>query len=247
MPLHNGAATIRRAVSSLFNQKKTERKICLVIVNDSSTDNWHSEISDLIDESVVIENVNFMSVHITRNYINRLILNKFPDACLIGRLDADDEFAHDSVLYEVEKIINTTNPDIILAGNLLRCNNIIIERKNCPTSDLLDFNLLLKRLKLMAEGNPHAELPSCNTLIKPHALLDYPDKTSAEDHWLTVEYILNKHKYNIHIAENLIYAIYSLSGNLSANNKMKEDYFKSRMELYDYAFSKIYGDEQSNN
>ena len=247
MPLHNGAATIKRAVSSLMNQKRTKREICLVIINDSSTDNWYSEISDLINESIFIENVNFKSVHVTRNYINQFILNRFPDACLIGRLDADDELAHDNVLYEVEKIMDTQSPDIILAGNLLRCNDTIIKQKNCPMSDILSHNNLLKRLKLMAEGESQAELPSCNILIKPHAILDYPNKTSAEDHWLTVEYILNKHKFHIHVAEDLIYAVYSLSGNLSATNKRKEDYFKSRLELYNYAFAKIHEDGQSEN
>lgn len=247
MALHNGAGTIRRAVMSVIRQKDVRRKIRLVIVNDCSTDNWQSEIEDLISDAIVIENVNFRSVCSTRNFMNEYILKLFPTAGLIGRLDADDELAHDKVLSEVEDIIETKNPDVIIAGNLLRCNNQIIERKNCPTPAITDERVLLERLEMMAKGIAHAELPSCNILLKPKALLSYPQQVSAEDHWLTVEYILNKDKYNIHVAENLIYAIYSLSGNLTAQNKKKDAYIKSRKELYQYAYIKIHGDEGSKN
>jgi len=244
MALHNGAATIRRAVLSVINQKDVKRKIRLLIVNDSSTDYWQSEIDDLVCNDIIVEKVDFKSVCVTRNFINQYILEYFPNAVLIGRLDADDELAHNRVLYEVEQIIDEKNPDVILAGNLLSVDNLIINRKNCPTVKITEERELLRRLELMAQGVSDAELPSCNILIKPQALLSYPQKTSAEDHWLTVEYILNKDQYHIYVAENLIYAIYSLSGNLTAENRKKDDYFKSRKELYEYAYAKIQGNEQ---
>ena len=66
----------------------------------------------------------------TRNAINEFIAQKYPGTALIGRLDADDEYADDYVLSKIEEILELHDPDVILAGNHLRQDGRLIKRKN---------------------------------------------------------------------------------------------------------------------
>ncbi len=235
MPLKNGASTIRRAVASIFSQKNVNREILLVIANDNSTDNWKEEILDYLNtDKVIIKNVDFGKSYKVRNFLNNFIRNEIENVDYIGRLDADDYIVNNTVLSEIEKIMNKYNPDVIISGNKLAIDNKIIDRINFADRRLLDLQFLESKLELMAEGNPLGELPSCNTFIKPSVNIEYKDVESAEDHWFTVDLLLNKDKYNIYIAENILYAVYSLSGDLTNLNKKKYKYLKSRNLLLKY-------------
>lgn len=86
----------------------------------------------------------------------------------------------------------------------------------------------------MTQGNPKAELPSCNSFIKPTIKTEYPDKASAEDHWFTVLLLLQKEKLNILIDENLLYCFYSLDGFVTQGNKKSKHYTNSRNDLYQF-------------
>jgi glycosyltransferase involved in cell wall biosynthesis len=239
MPLHNGMKTIRRAVLSVVNQKNVQRKLILVIGNDNSTDNWQQEIKDLITDNIVIINVaNAGKSFKVRNAINDYILKNIKNVAYIGRLDADDELADDFVICKLEEIIDKQNPDVIFAGNYQRRENKIVG-VNMPTKEFLDHSYLKERLYKMSMGNFDAELPSCNTFLKPERIINYPAKESAEDHWLTVELLLNSNKCKIHIANDFVYSIYSFSGNLTNMNKEKEKYIQSRKDLYEYFKGKI--------
>ncbi|OAV75651.1 UDP-glucose 4-epimerase [Bacteroidales bacterium Barb7] len=239
MPLHNGAKTIRRAISSFVNQKNIRRKLILVIGNDHSTDEWMKEINDLITENIIIQNIHGGKSYIVRNKINDYILNNIKNVSYIGRLDADDELADEFIISKLEKIMDEIRPDVILAGNYIRTRNKIIKRVNIADKSLLDISCLLGRLRKMSLCVPEAELPSCNTFIKPECMITYPPEESAEDHWFTVELILKSNVLKIHVAENLLYSIYSLSGNLTELNKEKDKYINSRKKLYEYLRDKI--------
>ncbi|MEO2068872.1 MAG: hypothetical protein ABGX27_05100 [Desulfurobacteriaceae bacterium] len=91
----------------------------------------------------------------------------------------------------------------------------------------------------MSLGLPEGELPSCNTFIKPSVDIRYQDMESAEDHWFTVDLLLNQDKYEIYIAENILYAVYSLDGYLTSINKKKNLYLKFRKRLYKYFLNKV--------
>jgi len=239
MPLHNAAKTIRRAVLSIVNQKNVQRKLILVIGNDNSKDNWKYEIADLVTDNIIIINIaEGGKSYKVRNAINDYILSNLKNVAYVGRLDADDELADDFVISKLEKIIVNQNPDVIIAGNYQRKENNIIG-KNMPNKNILNFDYLMERLYKMSLDIPEAELPSCNTFIKTGCMINYPAKESAEDHWLLVELLLKSDKLKIHIAEDLIYSIYSLSGNLTNTNKEKSKYIKSRKELYEYFRGKI--------
>lgn len=232
MPLHNGSKTIRRALLSVANQKNVRRKLVLVIGNDNSADNWQQVILDLFAENIIIINVaDGGKSYKVRNAINDYILQNLENVAYIGRLDADDELADDFVISKLEHIIEEQNPDVILAGNYQRKANKIVGI-NKPDNNLLNDKHLLERLHKMSLGVFEAELPSCNIFVKPDCLIKYPSKKSAEDHWLTVELLKQKKQLKIHIAEKLLYCIYSLDGFVTKCSKKSDCYLQSRIELF---------------
>lgn len=241
MPLKNGAKTIRRAVESVFSQRKVRREIILLIANDGSTDSWKSEISHYLqDPRVMVIDVEFGKTYAVRNFILDYVRNNMPDAAYIGRLDADDFIADEYSLHRIERIMDAYDPDVIIAGNKQMLGGNII-RENPADIRFLDYSYLEKRLKMMADGILQGELPSCNLFVKPTVDVRYKDIDSAEDHWYLVEILLNKYLYNIYIAEDLIYAVYSLDGKVTEDNKKREAYLRSRKLLYRYFLKRVEG------
>lgn len=239
MPLKNGANTLRRAVESILTQRSVEREILILIVNDGSTDNWRDVISDYLDDQrIIIENVKFGKTYAVRNFILDYIRKNIPDAEYIGRLDADDFIVDEYALSKIEKVIDLYEPDIIIAGNKQMLNNNIVG-VNYANKKLLNTEFLKTRLLQMANGAIEGELPSCNVFVKPTVDVRYKDVESAEDHWYIVELLLRKSCYKIYMAEEIIYSIYTLNGNLTKNNRKRNVYLKSRRELYNYFISKI--------
>lgn len=238
MPLKNGAKTVGKTVKSVLSQKGVKRNLILLIVNDNSSDNWQDEISEYLkDPRIVVINVNFGKPYAVRNFIIDYVRKNIPDAIYIGRLDADDFLADEYVISQIEHIINRNNSDVIIAGNYQMLNGKII-RLNKADKRLLDSEYLKERLFKMAHGILEAELPSCNVFVKPQLNIRYKNIESAEDHWYLVDILLNKEIYNIYIAEELIYTIYSLDGKVTKNNRKKASYIKSRQGLYRYYLKK---------
>ncbi len=234
--LHNNKSTIRNTIQSIFNQKNVKSEIWVLIVNDDSTDDWMVEINDILNnEHIIYWNVNFHNVSKVRNYINNFIKTHFSNVLLIGRLDADDVYAERDVLSNIEKKYLESKPDFIIAGNYLKLEGKILSKINRAKKELLDHDFLLNLLKDMAEEKAENELPSCNLFMTPKAMLEYPNKKSAEDHFL-VSYILwNSNKYKVLIAEDILLTVYSLDGSLSFNNKKENNYYAIRKELYEEA------------
>ena len=165
----------------------------------------------------------------------------FESVAFIGRLDADDEYADQTVLSKIEHIFNERKFDVAVAGNYLRLDGKIIDRVNIATSKLTNKAYLsnkaylLNRLKKMSKGIAEAELPSCNVFMTPNSLQDYPEISSAEDHFLLVRLLLNDKNLKIEFAEDILLTIYNLSGNKTADNKQTEKYLNARKQLYEEA------------
>lgn len=240
MPLKNAGKTVGRSIQSIINQENTKRNIILLIGNDNSTDNSMEMIQSFLpNPNIQLLNLDFGKAYMARNYLNDYVRKNFSDCVLIGRLDADDVLFDDNTISKVEKIFDNTNFDVLFAGNQQISNGDLLKWENLAQKELLDKEYLLQRLFDMAKGNPKAELPSCNTFIKPAVNVQYPFVESAEDHWFTVLLLLEKDKYKIHIEEKLIYCSYSLNGNMTLKNKKENYHSESRKELYNYALRKI--------
>ena len=122
-----------------------------------------------------------------------------------------------------------------MAGNYLRLDGKVIDRVNRATPKLADTTYLLNRLKQMSEGIAKAELSSCNVFMTPNSLQDYPEISSAEDHFLFVRLLLNDKNLKIEFAEDILLTIYNLSGTKTADNKQTEKYLSARKQLYEEA------------
>ncbi len=236
MPLKNAEKTLKNAVFSVLQQKNTKREIVLLIGNDNSTDNSETILNEIVSQNpnVVLLNVNFGNAYLNRNYLNEYARINYPNCVLIGRLDADDVIYNENAISEIEKLFDENNFDVLICGNKQVKNGIVLDWENKPSKKLLQDDFLLNQLFEMTQGSPKAELPSCNTFIKPTIKTEYPDKASAEDHWFTVLLLLQKEKLNILIDENLLYCFYSLDGFPTHSNKKTNNYIKSRNELYEF-------------
>jgi len=236
MPLKNAEKTAKKAVFSLLQQTNTKREIVLLIGNDNSKDNTVTILKEIASQNpnVVLLNVNFGNAYLNRNYLNEYARTNYPNCVLIGRLDADDVIYTENTISEIEKLFDENKFDVLMCGNKQVKNEIVLEWENKPSKKLLQDDFLLNQLFEMKQGNPKAELPSCNTFIKPTIKIEYPDKASAEDHWFTVLLLLQKDKINILIDENLLYCFYSLDGLATHINKKTNNYINSRNELYQF-------------
>lgn len=232
--VHNNKGSIKRAIESILTQNKISKEIWIFLCDDDSCDDWKDEIRTYLEsERIIYWRVNFHNVSKVRNFINDFIKTYFGKVSLIGRLDADDEYAAKDVLSRIEKVYEKTGADFIIAGNYLRQNNKILDKVNNPSSLLLEHSFLLNRLKEMAEGRAENELPSCNLFMTPENIRYYPDIKSAEDHFLVARILWNKENLKVVIAENLLLTIYSLNGSVTSENKTKNNYLCARKALYE--------------
>jgi hypothetical protein len=234
MPLKNAENTLKNAVFSVMQQKNIKREIILLIGNDNSTDNSETILKDIVSQNpnVILLNVNFGNAYLNRNYLNEHARTNYPNCILIGRLDADDKIYNENTISEIERLYDKNNFDVLMCGNKQVKNGIVLEWENKPSKKLLQEDFLSNQLFEMTKGNSKAELPSCNTFIKPTIKIEYPDKESAEDHWFTVLLLMQKEKLKILIDENLLYCFYSLDGFVTNNNRKSNNYIDSRNELY---------------
>ena len=233
MPLKNAAKTVEAAVRSVIGQAGTSREVILLVGNDNSTDDSKRIVEELRTtySNIILLNVNFNSTSGNRNFLNDYARTHYPNCALIGRLDADDRLCTPGTIAAIEKLFNEHSFDVMIAGNKQVKGGVVQKWKNQPSSQLLNEAYLLNRLREMAEGNAKAELPSCNTFIRPSVRILYPERSSAEDHWFTILLLLQKSKLDMLIAEQLLYCEYSLEGLATAGNKQTDSYRRSRQDL----------------
>jgi len=236
--VHDDAKTIKRCLMSILRQKGLTRRVEIVVQDDDSHDNWEMEVKELLDQrklTMTIRRVKIGNVAKARTELNRYIVEQIPNVALIGRLDADDEFANENALSGIERAYDMSGgADLVLGGNFLRAGALgrKLRRVNRADRRLCERVYLLERLRKMACGVKTAELPSCNMFLSPHAVVPYPALQSAEDHALLVHYLLCADRYNVVFAEDCLPVIYSLGGNVTAGNKRRRTYLESRKELY---------------
>lgn len=233
MALHNNALTIRRAVESVLSQTGLKTKLYILIVDDSSEDDWKSQIQDILKfENIIYWKVYHKNVSKTRNFINNFIRDFFGNVKLIGRLDSDDEYSSDDVLSKIEFIKDDLSADVVFAGNYLKQDGKIIAKVNRAKRELADHKYLLNLLKNMSEGTAENELPSCNTFMTLKSLQVYPDIQSAEDHFVTARLLWNKKNLKLAFAEDVLLTVYNLNGKLTEDNRKQNIYISARKKLY---------------
>jgi len=230
--MRNGATTIGRALASIFAQELIQRPLEVLIVDDSSTDAWQPEVLPFLHRRELrILPVACGSAWATRNEMLRDVRTRHGRGAFLARLDCDDELAGPGVLRRVDQLLRRHDPDVLFLGNRLREKGQVLDRVNHATAQLIERPYLAQRLAGMADGDPSAELPSCNTVIRVGIPFQYPSVPSAEDHWLAVDLLMRPGNVRRRFDEQLLWATYSLSGNLTAANRKAIIYRESRLAL----------------
>lgn len=235
MPLRDARETVSAAIASFVRQRGVKRELVLLIGDDSSTDDSMQIVGSFLPHpGIKILEFSFGKIYQCRNYLYDYARKHIPGCVLIGRLDTDDVLWQDDTMARIESIFEETDFDVFMAGNKQQRDGKILEWENRADPRLLKDDYLLQRLLEMSQGNPRAELPSCNTFIRPSVQILYPPKDSAEDHWFSVLLLLEKDRLKIHLAEDFLYCIYSLNGLVTESNRKKEAHQKNRAELYEF-------------
>jgi len=119
-------------------------------------------------------------------------------------------------------------PQSILGGNLQANRQGQIIRANMPDVSLATKRGLLECLERMANGDLHAEMPSCNLILTPPFLHRYPNLSSAEDHALVARLLANG---TLSVIPDLLVSVYRLAGQGTSCAKAKGRHRDARAEI----------------
>jgi hypothetical protein len=253
MPIKNAKNVMAQSLLSLANQAGVTRKMLVLISDDHSQDNWenHINIKEILSDKrflTIKPPTGFNNVNQNRNFLIDFSTSYANNLEILLRLDADDFLEESNIIHTIEKYFFSstfyfykpythTECNLLLMGNTLSCHGLKLNRINCASNRLKNNPFLLEQLDAMRYGIPEAELPSCNLIWKPEISIQYPALKSAEDHLLLTHCLLKYKNDHFYIEEEKLYANYSLSGNLTTNNKHAEIYLQSRQFIFNTALN----------
>ena len=234
--IKNKCFSIKRALKSALKQNFYNIKWGIIILDDQSTDNWKSEIHDLIDNPhIMILSANCGSPARARNAILDFVDKYMPETKWVARLDADDKITTCKSVFSACKKGDMQYSYFILGSNRLVKNNVIQDSINYANPEiLLNPVLFVQYLVSIANGNEPHEIPSCNLVLRTKTGFRYPNISSAEDHWLVVQLLLF-HTNKVAILIDPIFSDYTLDGNATLSNKQTQNWKKTRSNLAHYA------------
>jgi glycosyltransferase involved in cell wall biosynthesis len=233
-------ATLGAALDSLLQQRCGAFRASVLLVDDASRDGWRDALgARLRHPTLHIRHVTLRSAAAARNFVLDEVDRSFGDVDYVARLDADDTLHGPEVLRELAERLREGRPDVLVAGNVQRRGGVVLAAPNRATSELLDPARLLGRLERMAAGDASAELPSCNAVVRRGLPHRYPMVHSAEDHWYLTALLLDQQRLRVHVAPDLLYAVYGLRGGLTLQNEASDRYRESRRALLAYARERL--------
>lgn len=241
MAMRNNADTVGKAIQSILQQKAPERDVFIIVSDDNSTDESFAKVSELsaMYPNVILEKGSFGNAAKNRNHIQKMVQERFPNCVLLGRLDADDELASDTILQQIETLYDETPFDVLFMANNQILKGDFTGYVNRPDEQLLASDYLLDQLHQMAQGNWEAELPSCNLFIHPAKAIPFEEIYSSEDHRNFVDYLLQAQHLKLVFQPEWIYANYSIDKHFDANHHRIAAKIQSREALYHYAKTEI--------
>lgn len=244
MPMRNMVRTVARAAASVLDQRGVRKRMLLVVLDDDSSDGSAESLRQFAsEERIVVVRGRWGSAWAVRNaFLDGAASARGCELTL--RLDADDVMEDSSVVASIERRFRCTpsfrgrgrraEPMALLGGNALVSDGRRLPRVNVPDGRLVEVCGLRDRLSAMAAGDPTAELPSCNLVLRAGAPWRYPKVTSAEDHWLTAA-VLMEARGQVELMEDRLYCAYSLSGELTRRNRARDRHRASREQLFEAA------------
>jgi glycosyltransferase involved in cell wall biosynthesis len=248
MPMRNMAATVERSAESVLRQEGVRGRLVLLVADDDSSDDGPWKLRSLGERGrLVVIRGRFGAAWAVRNFILRVIERHARRCSLVLRLDADDVMEERGIVRSVEasfrrmvsfrRGFRRSCSRALLAGNSLALRGQQLARLNLPCERLAHPSGLMERLAGMASGDPLAELPSCNLVLRPGGWR-YPAVASAEDHWLTARVLLGR---EVRIEQELVYCRYSLSGAVTRRNRAELRHQQARVSLFQAVAARLYG------
>lgn len=233
--VHNNAHTIRRCLESVQEQGAGPFVIAVLILDDSSTDNWASTCQDLLEDlDITVLTATCGSSASARNAILDYVSVNLPKVKWVARLDGDDRLTCSNSLRSMCETAESGHWDYVIGGNRLVCDGKLIEKKNPVSHNLFDTEILLNLLSQMADGTAENELPSCNLLLSPRAGWRYLETRSAEDHWLVATLLIHYPGRGT-VSNVCYYSDYSLNGSATTQCQEHGVWNESRKRLYEAA------------
>lgn len=242
MPMRDMGRSAARAVSSVLGQRGVRGRLTLVVLDDGSTDGGPATLAHFSrDPRLLVVRGRWGSAWAVRNALLDAAAET-PGCGLVLRLDADDVMDDPCVVAAIERRFTATvsypgrgrraEPTALLGGNALAADGRTLGRVNVPDHRLATAVGLGDRLAGMAAGDPLAELPSCNLVLRADASWRYPSLPSAEDHWLTAA-VLSSASGRVEIFDDRPYCTYSLTGALTQHNRARARHLAARQRLYE--------------
>ncbi|HEJ2467797.1 TPA: glycosyltransferase family 2 protein [Vibrio cholerae] len=216
----NQAQALCNALKSCLQQSLVQQCIARILVLDDSSDAaWSTETEALLHHpAVTLLKAECGSPARARNLLLDWADTQ-PKLQWIARLDADDELFATNSLEGLWCSVCGTQKKAAIGSNKLRKDGRILPSDNIANAqELTDHFNLAGFIEYFASGKQQRELPSCNLLLRTQLGIRYPNIRSAEDHWLVTR-LLMLHPNDVAVCPYPIYAIYSLDGDDTKQNK----------------------------
>lgn len=232
MPLHNQASTLYRALESALAQTLTEGHCAVVLMDDQSTDDWQTEIADLLDHpGLILLKGNCGSAALARNAILDFVESKLPNVRWVARLDPDDLLCSSTSVDALVCEGELKGASFVLGSNYLERYRVPVKPDNIANPDiLLNREQLVQFIEAFCFGQSANELPSCNLLLRTRCGIRYPSIRSAEDHWLVAQLLFFRAD-EAAVLPYPVYCHYSLRGQTTTNNERIGVHRRVREEL----------------
>lgn len=233
---HDEGTDLAEAIASVSEQVDSG-SVCQLIVTERPFEEVATSVGGRPHRHhVVLAEIPSCTVAQARNLSHQIAWGQFPAMEWMCRLDADDVLAGPTSLQDALEQLRLLDDDKwwALAGNTLREGQAILDRVNLADSTLGDPDGVLERLRLMREGDPLGELPSCNLWLRRGVRLYYPDIGSGEDHWLVARLLLLHSDEGV-LLHDVLHAQYTLSGGITQSNRSDGRFEASRRLLHDSA------------
>lgn len=232
MPLHNQASTLYFALESALSQTLTEGHCAVVLLDDQSTDDWQTEIADLLEHpGLILLKGHCGSAALARNAILDFVESDLPNSRWVARLDPDDLLCSSTSVDALVCEGEFKGASFVLGSNYLERDRVPVKPDNIANPDiLLDREQLVQFIEAFCFGQSANELPSCNLLLRTRCGIRYPSIRSAEDHWLVAQLLFFRAD-EAAILPYPVYCHYSLRGQTTTNNEKIGAHRRVREEL----------------
>ncbi len=232
MPLHNQASTLYFALESALSQTLSEGHCAVVLLDDQSTDDWQTEIAELLEHPrLILLKGHCGSAALARNAILDFIESDLPNVRWVARLDPDDLLCSSTSVDALVCKGEFEGASFVLGSNHLERDRVPVKPDNIANPNiLLDCEQLVQFIGAFCFGQSANELPSCNLLLRTGGGIRYPSIRSAEDHWLVARLLFFRAD-EAAILPYPVYCHYSLRGQTTTNNEKIGAHQRVREEL----------------